>query len=267
MSDAASPAPDDGPRERHPDHGRLIRDEDTDTVICHVCGRAFRALGSHVRVHGMTGAQYRQAFGLLRTRAMSARSLSREQSRVRLAAYEASEEARERFAAGREMARSGELSRRRWDRARGRETAEELYRVRRDSLGAGRRTQARDADERLRAALRAGGFTDVGQALQVVYVERQSSIEETARLLAVGKARLRTLLLEHGIAIRPAGFNSPSGRRSRVALNDRATAERVGATDITAWLRRQVAAGATLRELAAATGHSVPWVVARLRRR
>lgn len=30
---------------RHPDFGRLVRDESTDTVICHVYGRAFRSMG------------------------------------------------------------------------------------------------------------------------------------------------------------------------------------------------------------------------------
>ncbi|WP_333766888.1 hypothetical protein [Streptomyces sp. IBSBF 2435] len=42
---------------RHPDYGRLIRDEAPDTVVCHLCGRAFRALGAHVRVHWMSAAQ------------------------------------------------------------------------------------------------------------------------------------------------------------------------------------------------------------------
>lgn len=41
----------------HPEFGRLIRDESTDSVICHVCGRAFRSLGAHVRVHGLTAAE------------------------------------------------------------------------------------------------------------------------------------------------------------------------------------------------------------------
>ncbi|KUO10227.1 MucR family transcriptional regulator [Streptomyces sp. DSM 15324] len=251
-------------RDRHPDYGRLIRDEATDTVICHVCGRAFRSLGAHVRVHGMTAAEYRREFGLLRARALSARSFAREQSRTRRAGYRASEEAQARFAAGRTMARSGELTRRRRNSARAQADPEELRQVRRESLGAGRRTQSRAADDRTTAALRAGGFSDLGQALQTVYVDRQHSIEDTARVLAVGKGRLRRLLTEYGIGIRPTGQNSAAGRRSRVLLNDRAAAERVGAQDITVWLRERAAEGATLRELAAVTGRSIPWVAARI---
>ncbi|MFD3377353.1 MULTISPECIES: MucR family transcriptional regulator [unclassified Streptomyces] len=249
---------------RHPDFGRLIRDEATDTVICHVCGRAFRSLGAHVRVHGMTAAEYRREFGLLRARALSARSFSQKQSDTRRAGYRASEGAQARFAAGRAMARSGELTRRRHITARTLADPEELRQVREESLTAGRRTQARAADNRLTAALRAGGFTDLAQALRTVYVDRQHSIEDTARILAVGKGRLRRLLVEYGIEVRPTGQNSASGRRSRIQLNDRAAAERVGARNITAWLRERTAEGATLRELAAATGRSIPWVAARI---
>lgn len=269
---------------RHPDFGRLIRDESTDTVVCHVCGRGFRSLGAHVRVHDMTAAEYRREFGLLRSRALSARSFAREQSRTRRAGYLASEDARARFAAGRAMARSGELARRRWADSDGRGDVgggvgnrvgggvgrrtdpdpAEARRVRRESLAAGRRAQARTADERTAAALRTAGFTDLAQALRTVYVEREHSIEETARVLALGKGRLRRLLGEHGIEIRPSGQNSTTGRHARVLLNDRAAAERVGAEDITAWLRERATEGATLRELAAATGRSVPWVAARI---
>ncbi|MFF8482047.1 MucR family transcriptional regulator [Streptomyces antibioticus] len=273
---------------RHPDFGRLIRDESTDTVVCHVCGRGFRSLGAHVRVHDMTAAEYRREFGLLRSRALSARSFAREQSRARRAGYLVSEDTQARFAAGRAMARSGELARKRWadtdtdtdtdtgNRAgtgtgtradtSGRPAPDpaEARRVRRESLAAGRRTQARTADERTAAALRAAGFAGLAQALHTVYVEREHSIEETARVLALGKGKIRRLLGEHGIGIRPSGQNSATGRHARVLLNDRAAAERVGTEDIAAWLRERAVEGATLRELAAATGRSVPWVAARI---
>ncbi|WP_085209818.1 MucR family transcriptional regulator [Streptomyces sp. Amel2xC10] len=214
----------------HPDFGRLIRDDSTDTVVCHICGRGFRSLGAHVRVHDMTAAEYRREFGLLRSRALSARSFAREQSRARRAGYLASEDAQARFAAGRAMARSGQLARKRWadgngrgdvgsgvgDRAdtgtrteTGRRTDAEARRVRRESLAAGRRAQARTADERTAAAWRAEGFTDLAQALHTLYVEREHSIEKTARVLALGKGRLRRLLGEHGIEIRPRDRTPP----------------------------------------------------------
>ena len=36
-------------------------------MVCHVRERAFRALGSHPRAHGLTAEQYRAQYGLLRT--------------------------------------------------------------------------------------------------------------------------------------------------------------------------------------------------------
>ncbi|MFI6375728.1 hypothetical protein [Streptomyces sp. NPDC050546] len=98
-----------------------------------------------------------------------------------------------------------------------------------------------------------------------MYVDRQHGIEDTARVLALAKGRVRRLLGEYGVTVRPAGQNSAFGKRSRTQLNDRAAAESVGAEDITARLGGRTAEGATLREPAAATGRSVPWVAARIR--
>ncbi|MFE1288872.1 hypothetical protein [Streptomyces sp. NPDC058751] len=118
--------------------------------------------------------------------------------------------------------------------------------------------------ERTAAALRSGGFTGLEEALRVLYVDRQHSIEDTASTLATGRNRLRRLLAEYGIPVRPSGQNSAAGRHARVHLNDRATAERVGAPDIRTGLRERAAEGTTLRELAASTGRSIPWVAARI---
>ncbi|MER7679930.1 MucR family transcriptional regulator [Streptomyces sp. NPDC096934] len=252
---------------RHPEFGRLIRDEVADTVICHMCGHAFRSLGAHVRAHGMTAAEYREEYGLLRSRALSARSFAQQQADDRRARYLASKEVQKRFGAGREMARSGELTRRRRAVAREQADPQELRRVRQETLADGRRTQARTADDRTADALSAAGFTDLAEALRTLYADRHHSIEETARILALGRGKLRRLLTEHGIAVRPAGHNSGSGRRSRVQLNDRAAAQRVGTHDIGEWLSEQSAQGVSLRQLATATGRSVPWVTARLHRR
>lgn len=163
------------------------------------------------------------------------------------------------------MARSGELNLRRWPGAQERDEPAELLRVRHDSLTAGRLIQTAAADQRTTAALRAGGFTDLGQALRILYLEERNSIEETARRLSVGRSRLRGLLIAHNIQLRPTGQNSPAGRRSRIVLNERAAAERVGAHDIRTWLCERKAAGATLRDLSEATGRSIPWVATRLR--
>lgn len=47
-----------------PEYGRIEYDN-TGKVICHICGRAYTRLGSHVREsHGMTIEEYKEEFGL-----------------------------------------------------------------------------------------------------------------------------------------------------------------------------------------------------------
>jgi len=47
-----------------PNKGEIVRDN-RGYVVCHICGRAYKRLGSHVREsHGMTTAEYKQEFGL-----------------------------------------------------------------------------------------------------------------------------------------------------------------------------------------------------------
>ena len=47
-----------------PEHGRIKHDA-SGKVICHICGRAYTRLGSHVKEsHGMTIEEYKEEFGL-----------------------------------------------------------------------------------------------------------------------------------------------------------------------------------------------------------
>lgn len=47
-----------------PDKGRIVYDH-RGYVVCHVCGRAYKRLGSHVKEsHKMTIAEYKEKFGL-----------------------------------------------------------------------------------------------------------------------------------------------------------------------------------------------------------
>jgi hypothetical protein len=249
-----------------PSRGRQLRDEEADLVICHLCGRGFRALGYHLRAHGVTADQYRQQYGLLRSRPLSARELSRTRSTAQRQVYDASERMRSDFAHGRAMARSGDLTRRAQAAFDEHGVSAELARERLERLAAGRSTQQAAAEQRLAATLRALGFDSLGTALRTLYVERELSIENTAAHLHSSPRRTRQFLQQYGIAIRPPGHNTAAGKHARVALNDQRTAVRLGTTDITGWLRDRQAEGATLRELSAATGRSIPWVTSRLRR-
>lgn len=47
-----------------PEHGRIAYDVNG-KVVCHICGRAYTRLGSHIKEsHGMTIAEYKEEFGL-----------------------------------------------------------------------------------------------------------------------------------------------------------------------------------------------------------
>lgn len=74
----------------HAPYGVLVRDEQSDTVLCHLCGQWFRALGSHVRVHGLTADGYRTAFGLYRTRPLTSREISKVRTETQRNCYHGS---------------------------------------------------------------------------------------------------------------------------------------------------------------------------------
>ena len=60
----------------HAPAGRLVPQEGTGRLCCHLCGEWFTALGTHVRAHGFTAGAYRQAMSLPPRRALVASSLS-----------------------------------------------------------------------------------------------------------------------------------------------------------------------------------------------
>lgn len=60
-----------------PIHGQLgVLATDEDRVVCHICGRVFRALANHVRqAHGLPPQEYRAIFGLRASTSLDAPSL------------------------------------------------------------------------------------------------------------------------------------------------------------------------------------------------
>ncbi len=84
---------------------------DGDTVTCHLCGRSLRSVTAHLRAHGWTKAAYCETFGLER-----GQSLEGQDTRKRRAAAFAPRlvfdpAIRAGSAAGRQRARSGDLTR------------------------------------------------------------------------------------------------------------------------------------------------------------
>lgn len=246
----------------HAPYGQLLRDPATGRVCCHLCGRWFRSLGSHLRRHGYTAAGYREALGLCRTEPMTSDDVSEAISRRQAEAYRHGPEVRSRLAEGQQMARSGQLA---W-RARGAvggEPAPELAAVRREALRRGRQTLARDRNDVVQARLAELGGSDLGEYLRATYAAG-AGLADLRTATGLGTLRLREAMTAAGIVIRRPGDTTPAGRRSRAQASERSAAARVGTDDITDWLAERYAAGSSLSALAEAVGHSWHWVRWRL---
>jgi hypothetical protein len=181
--------------------------------------------------------------------------------------WDRSPEARNHFAPGRELARSGELSRRAAAAAKIRQDSgqlpEAVLTARARSLAAGRASQAGQRERSRAAVVAAAGAASLPELLRARY-GAGASIDQLAKLTGLGRSRLRAELAAAGVVIRASGTNLSASKHARGAANDALVAARVGTGDIRVWLFAQRQAGATLRELAQRTGRSTPWIRSRL---
>jgi predicted transcriptional regulator len=244
----------------HAPPGTLVRDE-TGAACCHFCGRWFRALGSHVRVHGYSASQYRETLGLSKTRALAAPSVSARISRRQLAAYRSTPEMRAHFAIGHELARNGTLAA--YSIAAGSQRRSETDGLMRTALAKGRLTTSARRSKAREAQLSVVGATTLTEYLQIAYA-RGASLDQLAKETRLGRKQLRDAMNQADITVRPIGRNTADGKRSRARRANEAAAEKVGTDDLVAWLTTQRAQGRTLGQLATAVGHSAPWVRWRL---
>ncbi|MFI5933807.1 MucR family transcriptional regulator [Actinoplanes sp. NPDC051494] len=242
----------------HAPPGELAVEESTGRLCCHLCGRWYTSLGSHVRAHGHTAGSYRAAMGLCRREPLVAAALSTA-IRVRQARrFDRDEALRAAFVAGADrLRRAGPV--------RPRAEAEPPQRVarRRAALQAGRDTVAVRRDRDLAGRLARLGHGSLGGYLRTAYAGG-ASLDALAASTGLGRARLRAALDQAGVVLRPSGVNTPAGRRSRAVAAERVAAERVGTDDLHGWLRDRYAAGWSLVRLAAAVAHSTHWVRWRL---
>src|SRR6516164_514105 len=107
---------------------------DASLVICHLCGRSLRSVTAHLRVHGWTKQAYCDAFGLERGQSLE----GQETRKLRAAAFTSrlvfDPAVRAGSAAGRERARTGELTRDAAAAARGRRHPEQRRRKARQAM-------------------------------------------------------------------------------------------------------------------------------------
>src|SRR5215475_14391925 len=136
---------------------------DGSLVTCHLCGRALRSVTAHLRAHGWTKEAYCEAFGLERNQSLE----GHETRKLRAAAFTArlvfDPAVRAGSAAGRERARTGELTRDAAAAARGRRHPEQRRRKARQSMAAARGAVTARANAAGRARGRAQIAADVAR--------------------------------------------------------------------------------------------------------
>lgn len=241
----------------HAPYGQLVRDPDSGEVCCHLCGRWFRSLGAHLRLHGYTAAEYRDAMGLCRTRPMTSGELSEAIAQRQAAAYQRHPEVRDTLARGRATGRSGASVSAR--NVVNRKPSAELLAIRRATQRRSRQTRDRQRDRVVQAKLAELGFIDLGVYLRTAYAAGASLIDLRAAT-GLGTHRLKEAMAAAGVVVRRPGDTTPAGRRSRARTAEREAAARVGTDDITGWMLERHAAGWSLSRLGRAVGHSAPWV-------
>ncbi|MGQ0718444.1 MAG: hypothetical protein ACT4NP_14260 [Pseudonocardiales bacterium] len=194
----------------HAPHGELVIESGTGRVCCHLCGRWYVSLGSHVRAHGYTADSYRDAMGLCRSRSLVAETLSRSIATRQAEAYRRTPELRARLAVGQEFSKTGRLATLART-ARITSASSESARIRRAALDAGRVTRAAQRDRALARRLRELGFDDLAGYLRHAY-SAGASLRSLAKVTGLGWARLRREIDAAGITMRPAGTSG--ARRS-----------------------------------------------------
>jgi hypothetical protein len=141
-------------------------------VTCHLCGNTYRSVAAHLAFHGWTKAQYCDAFGLERRQSLE----GAETRKLRASAFSArlifEPAVRNGSARGHALARSGVLTRRAADAARGRAWPEQRRQRSQAALSATARAQlaranSERASQRLAAiaadVARRHGYADVGE--------------------------------------------------------------------------------------------------------
>jgi len=180
-------------------------DDDT-RVRCHLCGNAFRLLSAtHLRGHGWTPAEYREAFGLNRGTPLCAPTVSAQRRSTGRDRYANNPRVRDGMALGQELVRSGEALR--MAQAAAPAGSARLQRRLRaaDVTAESRRQRHDDAVARRQERVRELGFASERAYLRDRYLRRSWGIARIRADLRVGSGVVEQLLDVAGIPRRVAG--------------------------------------------------------------
>lgn len=254
--------------------GTVVRD--SDRVLCHLCGRWFRSVVAHLRSHGWHHLAYRETFGLLRSEPLEGAGTRSLRAKSMTARREHDPAIRAGCELGRELARSGALTRAAAAAARGRRQPEQRRRktlaaLTAISLEARAAGSRRRAGERLRETAKTAaerlGFPDIG-ALVRDRAAAGASLAAISREAGLHKDWLcrHLAFLDPGTAAAVAA-TSTDRRHEQWDSRWLPIVRALGFADVAAYLTdRHVVHSHTIRAIAAETGLSRPAIESALRR-
>jgi hypothetical protein len=241
-------------------------------VVCHVCGRALRSVTAHLRVHGYTKEAYCAAFGLERGQSLEGPDTRKLRSTALASRLVFDPAFRAGSAAGRQRARSGELTRDAAAAATGRRHPEQRRRKARQALAgipAERVAQAnaerasRHVAQVAADVARRHGYPDLG-----AYVLARTA--DGASLAAISReAGLHKDWLSRHLADAAPGAAAavPQRRPARPDARWRPALDRLGFADVPSYLQeRHVRQHRTVNAMAAEIGVTHHAIESALRR-
>ena len=241
-------------------------------VTCHLCGRSLRSVSAHLRAHGWTKQAYCAAFGLERGQPLE----GPETRKLRSAAFTArlifEPAVREGSAAGRERARSGDLTRAAATAARGRPVPEQRRRKNARALAAvspdviSRTNSGRAARYRAQVAdtvARQAGYPDLG-----AFVMARTSAGASLAAISLEAGLHKDWMSRHLAAVDPSTAAAVRGlSQARPDARWLAVLGELGFADVPGYLRdRHLERHRTVHAIAAELGFSHHAVTAALRR-
>ena len=241
-------------------------------VICHLCGRALRSVPAHLRVHGYTKEAYCLAFGLERGQSLEGPDTRKLRSTALASRLVFDPAVRAGSAAGRQRARSGELTRDAAAAATGRRHPEQRRRKARQALAGipAERVAQANAERASRHVAqvaadmaRRNGYPDLG-----AYVLARTA--DGASLAAISReAGLHKDWLSRHLADAAPGAAAavPERRPARPDARWRPALDRLGFADVPSYLQeRHVRQHRTVNAMAAEIGVTHHAVESALRR-
>jgi pyruvate/2-oxoglutarate dehydrogenase complex dihydrolipoamide acyltransferase (E2) component len=235
-----------------------------DHVCCHLCGRWFLSVASHVRVHGWTKDDYLAAFGLEAGNTLAGEATHKRRAAAFTARQVIEPGIQQAQEAARARARSGEPTAAAAVAARGRahcaerraKTIAALAAIDNEARAAGTRRRARERLDAVAAAAAADlGFADftsyvidrLSGGMSMAAISR--SVAAIAAEVSFSRSCVQATLLRHGIPRTPH-----AGKRHEAEERDRRVLEAVGFRSLRGYIAARRSSGVAWAAMAVETG-------------